>query len=173
MQPMLFLLLCLLTLVSKPSYGNTAIGGSNDQCSTGTLDNCRVSITFLLTFSRVAVQQAGHSGASSSRHGKVFSVEELERQYSCLLETATEREAAEASKSRLIQALGVINQVQTDGTGGPWGMPLYAAYMDDVLLQKDFSRPESELLANPMADTFVRAMSNDAMWLALFFCSYA
>lgn len=49
----------------------------------------------------------------------------------------------------------------------------HAAYMDDVLLQKVFSRPESELLANPMANTFVRAMSNDAMWLALSFCSYA
>lgn len=75
--------------------------------------------------------------------------------------------------SRLIQALGSINQVQTNGTGGPWGMPLYAAYMDDVLLQKVFSGSEGELLANPMASTFVKAMSNDAMSLALSFCSYA
>ncbi len=170
---MLFLLLCLLTLVSEPSYGNTATRCSNDQCSTGTLENCRASVTFLLTFSHVAVQQDGPSGASSSRHGEVMTVEELESHYSCMIETATESETAEASKSRLIQALGVIKQVQTDGRGGPWGMPLYAAYMDDVLLQKIFSRPESELLANPMANTFVRAMSSDAMWLALFFCSYA
>ncbi len=128
---------------------------------------------FLLTFSCVAVQQDSHSGASSSRHGEVPSVEEFESQYSCMIEAEIERETAEASKSRLIQALGSLDQVQTDGRGGPWGMPLYAAYMDDVLLQKVFSRPESKLLANPMANTFVRAMSNDAMWLALSFCSYA
>ena len=89
-----------------------------------------------------------------------------------MLKSTTEGENAETSKPRLIQALGVINQVQTNGTGGPWGISLYAAYMDDVLLQKVFERPESELLANPMANTFVKAMSSDAIWLALCFCSY-
>ncbi|DBB14896.1 TPA: hypothetical protein ACH3X3_004497 [Trebouxia sp. C0006] len=122
---------------------------------------------------KAAAAKDSHSGASSSRHGEVPSVEEFESQYSCMIEAEIERETAEASKSRLIQALGSLDQVQTDGRGGPWGMPLYAAYMDDVLLQKVFSRPESKLLANPMANTFVRAMSNDAMWLALSFCSYA
>ncbi len=37
-QSMLFLLLCLLTLISGPSYGNTATGASNDGCSVGTLE---------------------------------------------------------------------------------------------------------------------------------------
>lgn len=122
---------------------------------------------------KAAAAKHGHSGATSSGHGEVLTVEELESHYSCMIETATERESAEASKSTLIQALGSINQVQTNGTGGPWGMPLYAAYMDDVLLQEVFDRPESELLAKPMSNTFVRAMSNDAIWLALFFCSCA
>ncbi len=118
------------------------------------------------------MQQGGKSGASSSQRGEVLSVEDLESHHSSIIDMATEREPTEAAKSRLSQALGVITRVQTDGTGGPWGMPLYAAYMDDVLLQQVFNRPETELLANPMANTFVRAMSNDAIWLALFLCSY-
>jgi hypothetical protein len=49
--------------------------------------------------------------------------------------------------------------------------PLYAAYIDDIMLVQVRMQSAKTDLCNPLATTFVGEMQADCAWLAVLFCS--
>ncbi len=49
--------------------------------------------------------------------------------------------------------------------------PLYAAYMDDIMLLQVLMQSAKTDLCNSLATTFVGEMQADCAWLAVLFCS--
>ena len=125
--------------------------------------------------------QGSHCDASTgaSRNAPATpSVEQLEGHYSGLLEKTDATEPASVTGSRWTQALKDIISQQELQDGFPdrtlitRNIPLYAAYMDDLLLQEIPGSPDTELMVNIVANSVVGSAGSDATWLTLLLCSH-
>ena len=128
----------------------------------------------------VALQDS-HRGASTSASRNATatpSVEELEGHYSGLLKKTDATEPASVTSSRWTQALKDIVSQQERQDVFPdrivivRNIPLYAAYMDDLMLREVPGSPDTELMVNIVENSVVGSAGSDATWLILLLCSH-
>lgn len=115
---------------------------------------------------------SGTSSSNGSRHARATeSVMDLEAHYSTLIQTSNNSKQTK----EMVGQLKLIAEAQTARKAhrfcGPNSL-LYGAYMDDIMLEQIYQRPQEVALENSVSNTFIGVSEADSAWLTLLFCSY-
>ena len=96
---------------------------------------------------------------------------DLEAHYSTLIQTSNNSKQTKD----MVGQLKLIAEAQTARKAhrfcGPNSL-LYGAYMDDIMLEQIYQRPQEVALENSVSNTFIGVSEADSAWLTLLFCSY-